>query len=131
MGRDWGHRPLVEKGGEGALSDGQTASNSANLPVLSEEARMANLVKAAAARTARANFLRDLKAGRASVAQSLGDPGDLVGKVPVRTFLKSCPGIGDAKADHIMERVGISPNRRVRGLGRRQRDELIAILCDD
>lgn len=92
---------------------------------------MANLAKAAAARTARANFLRDLKAGNVSVAASLESPEGMVGKVPVRTFLKSCPGIGDAKADHIMERVGISPKRRVKGLGRRQRAELIAILCDD
>lgn len=37
------------------------------------------------------------------------------------------PGIGRAKADDIMRKIGIAENRRVQGLGCRQRDLIIEL----
>jgi ribosomal protein S13 len=34
------------------------------------------------------------------------------------------PGVGKVRAQRIMEKLGISPNRRVRGLGTHQRQAL-------
>jgi len=38
--------------------------------------------------------------------------------------LESMPGVGKVRAQRIMEKLGISPNRRVRGLGTHQRQAL-------
>ena len=45
---------------------------------------------------------------------------DIVGKMKVSSVLESLPGVGKVRARKIMEEIGISESRRVRGLGAQQ-----------
>ncbi len=92
------------------------------LPTLTPEQRTAALEKAAAARRARADVKNRLKNSGASLADVLedGQKNDVVGKMKVSALLEALPGIGKVRAKQIMERLGISETRRVRGLGANQ-----------
>ena len=50
-----------------------------------------------------------------------GETDDVVGKMKVSAVLESMPGVGKVRAAKIMEKLAISPTRRVRGLGANQR----------
>ena len=45
---------------------------------------------------------------------------DIVGKMKVSAVLEALPGVGKVRARKIMEEIGISESRRVRGLGAKQ-----------
>ena len=96
------------------------------LPELSPEQRAAALEKAAAARKTRAELRERLKSKGATVSDVLkqGDTDEVIGKMRVSAVLESLPGVGKARAAKIMERLEISPTRRVRGLGANQRRAL-------
>src|SRR5689334_10927179 len=96
------------------------------LPNLSPEQRAAALEKAAAARKARAELRERLKSKGTTVADVLkqGETDEVIGKMRVSAVLESLPGVGKARAAKIMERLEISPTRRVRGLGANQRRAL-------
>ena len=96
------------------------------LPDLTPEQRAAALEKAAAARRARAELKVLLKARGTSLADVLatGETDEAVGKMKVLAVLEAMPGVGKIKAQRIMERLEISPSRRVRGLGVKQREAL-------
>ena len=96
------------------------------LPPLTPEQRAAALEKAASARRARADLKVRLKAGGVNVSDVLrsGETDDAIGKMKVEALLESLPGVGAVRAQRIMERLAISPSRRVRGLGAKQRDAL-------
>src|SRR3954471_17365279 len=98
------------------------------LPSLSPEQRAAALEKAAAARKARAELREQLKSKGATVGDVLkrGETDEVIGKMRVSAVLESLPGVGKARAAKIMERLEISPTRRVRGLGANQRKALEA-----
>ena len=98
------------------------------LPPLTPEQRAAALEKAAAARKARAELRDRLKHASASLSDDLasGETDDVVGKMRVSAVLESMPGVGKVRAQRIMEKLGISPSRRVRGLGTHQRKALEA-----
>jgi hypothetical protein len=98
------------------------------LPELSPEQRAAALEKAAAARKARAELRERLKSKGATVGDVLrqGETDEVIGKMRVSAVLESLPGVGKARAAKIMERLEISPTRRVRGLGTNQRKALEA-----
>ncbi|MBP2039030.1 ribosomal protein S13 [Streptomyces cinnamonensis] len=49
-----------------------------------------------------------------------GQENDVIGKMKVSALLESLPGVGKVRAKQIMERLGISESRRVRGLGSNQ-----------
>ena len=49
-------------------------------------------------------------------------------RLVVSDFFKALPGIGETKAAKLMDRFGVSPRKRVGGLGHRQREEIIAYL---
>jgi hypothetical protein len=99
------------------------------LPQLSEEARKEALKKAAAARTARAELRQKVKNGELSIAQVLAKSDDpIVAKIKVSALIESLPGFGKAKAAKLMEELGISETRRVKGLGDRQKTALIEQL---
>lgn len=84
------------------------------------------MVKAAAVRRERAELRAQLKAGDVSLSDLLGRVGDdTVGKMKVLAVLESLPGVGKVKARKAMERIGISDSRRLRGLGSRQRGQLL------
>jgi hypothetical protein len=102
----------------------------ANPPALSPEQRAAALQKAAEARTARAELKEKLKMGSVSLSEALGksESDDVIGKLKVVSLLESLPGVGKVKARRIMEDIGISETRRVRGLGPQQRQSLLEQL---
>ena len=96
------------------------------LPPLTPEQRSAALEKAAAARRTRAELKVRLKSSGASLDDVLtdGDQDEVIGKMKVVAVLESMPGVGKVRAQKIMERLEISPSRRVRGLGTKQREAL-------
>ena len=97
------------------------------LPVLNEEQRRQALEKAAEARRKRAEVKGELKSGKRSLSQILDDQGsDTVGKMKVSTVLESLPGVGKVRAQKLMDELDISASRRVRGLGAKQREQLLA-----
>jgi ribosomal protein S13 len=49
-----------------------------------------------------------------------GQENEVIGKMKVSALLESMPGVGKVRAKQIMERLGISETRRVRGLGTNQ-----------
>jgi len=97
------------------------------LPPLTPEQRTAALEKAAAARKARAQLKVRLKSSGARLDDVLadGDTDSVIGKMRVIAVLESMPGVGKVRAQRIMERLEISPSRRVRGLGVKQRQALV------
>ena len=98
------------------------------LPPLTPEQRSAALEKAAAARRERAAVKNRLKHASGSVAEVIaeGRTNEIIGKVRVSALLESLPGVGRVRAAAIIEELGISPTRRVRGLGANQAAALIA-----
>lgn len=97
------------------------------LPPLTPEQRSAALAKAAAARKARADLRDRLKHSGATLEDvfAAGESDDAVGKMRVSAVLESMPGVGKVRAQRIMEKIGISASRRVRGLGTHQRAALM------
>ena len=97
------------------------------LPPLTPEQRAAALEKAAAARRARAALKVRLKTHGTTLADVLasGDTDDAVGKMKVVAVLEALPGVGKVRAQKLMEELEISPARRVRGLGAKQREALL------
>ncbi len=96
-------------------------------PELTPEQRQAALEKAAAARKQRAEVMERLKAGALSLEQLFkeGDDDETLAKLKVVSVLESLPGVGKVQARRIMEELDISESRRLRGLGRNQREGLL------
>lgn len=96
------------------------------LPTLTPEQRTAALEKAAEARKARAELKNRLKHSGTSLSDVLtsGEKDEVVGKMKVSAVLEAMPGVGKVRAQRLMEKHGISPTRRVRGLGANQRAAL-------
>jgi transposase len=92
------------------------------LPPLTPEQRADALAKAAIARRERAAVKNRLKYAQGSLKDVIaeGKDNDVVGKMKVSALLESMPGVGRVRARQIMEEVGISESRRVRGLGANQ-----------
>jgi hypothetical protein len=97
------------------------------LPTLTPEQRQQALEKAAEARRKRAELKAQLKSGNTSLSTVLAkDSDETVGKMKVSSVLESMPGVGKVRARKIMEKLDISASRRVRGLGSKQKDALLA-----
>lgn len=96
------------------------------LPPLTPEQRTAALAKAASARKARAELKVRLKSSGTSLADVLasGETDEAIGKMKVVAVLEALPGVGKVRAQRLMEKLEISPSRRVRGLGAKQREAL-------
>nr|WP_306239431.1 integration host factor, actinobacterial type [Ornithinimicrobium cryptoxanthini] len=94
---------------------------------MTPEQRADALAKAAVARRERAAVKNRLKNAQGSLAEVLaeGKESDIVGKMKVSALLESMPGVGRVRARQIMEEVGISESRRVRGLGTNQMRDLL------
>lgn len=92
------------------------------LPQLTPEQRAEALEKAAAARRERAEVKSRLKHSQGSLSDVIneGKSNDVIGKMKVSSLLESMPGVGRVRARQIMEEIGISETRRVRGLGANQ-----------
>ena len=96
-------------------------------PQLTEEQRAAALARAAEARRVRAETKELLKTGTVTFAEVLerADENELIGGIKVASLLSSMPGTGKVKAKRLMEKHEIADNRRLRGLGDRQRAALL------
>lgn len=96
-------------------------------PPLTPEQRRAALDKAASARRQRAEVKEKLKAGSLSLGEVLeqADRDEVLGKLKTVTVLESLPGLGKVRARRAMEELEISGNRRLRGLGNKQREALL------
>jgi hypothetical protein len=98
------------------------------LPELDDQARREALAKAAEARKVRAELKQQLKTGDIGLAEVLerADENETVGRTKVVAVLEALPKVGKVRAAKIMERLDISPSRRLRGLGANQRERLLA-----
>jgi transposase len=96
-------------------------------PQLTEEQRTKALARAAEARRVRAEVKELLKMGSLTFQELLDrvDNEDLVGGLKVASVLASMPGTGKVKAKRMMDAHGIADNRRLRGLGEKQRASLL------
>ena len=99
------------------------------LPILSDEQRKAALEKAAVARHARAQLRDDIKSGAKTVESVLTSDDPIAQRLKVSALIESLPGYGKAQAAKVMNELGISSTRRVKGLGGRQREELLETLA--
>ena len=102
------------------------------LPTLTPEQRAAALQKAAAVRRRRAEVKNRLKHSGATLSAVLhdGESDEVIGKMKVSAVLEAMPGVGKVRAQRIMEKLNISPTRRVRGLGANQRAALAREFAD-
>ncbi len=99
-------------------------------PQLSDAQRKEALAKAAAVRRRRAELKDRLKIGDLTLADVLdtASDDDVVGGTKVLAVLESLPRIGKVTARRLMEELDISETRRLRGLGVKQREALLARL---
>ena len=98
------------------------------LPTLTDEQRKAALEKAAQARHARAELREKVKTGKVSLKEVLDSTDPIAERMKVSALIESLPGYGKAKAAKIMDELGMSATRRVKGLGARQREQLLEAL---
>lgn len=96
-------------------------------PKLTAEQRRAALAKAAEARRMRAEIKELLKTGSLTFPEVLerAETDDIIAGTKVNSIIVSLPGVGKIKAKRTMEELEIAPNRRLRGLGTRQREALL------
>ena len=98
------------------------------LPQLTDEQRKAALEKAAQARHERAELREKIKSGKVTLKDVLDSDDPIASRMKVSTLIESLPGYGKAKAAKVMDELGISATRRVKGLGARQREQLVEAL---
>nr|WP_063794253.1 integration host factor, actinobacterial type [Kitasatospora sp. MBT63] len=96
-----------------------------SLPVLTTEQRHAALAKAMLARAERAALLVSMKSGEVGLAAVFERDDEITKRLQVVRLLRALPGVGVAKAQAVMEEIGIAASRRVRGLGPNQRSALL------
>lgn len=99
-------------------------------PQLTDEQRRAALAKAAEARRARAEMKELLRTGSLTLSEVFerAEDDNIVANTKIFAVLISLPGFGKIKAKRLMEDLSIAENRRVRGLGERQREKLLEIF---
>lgn len=97
-------------------------------PQLTDEQRRQALAKAAEARRVRAETKELLKTGSLHLSELFeqAENDELLAGLKVERMLAAMPGTGKIKAKRLMEKLGISDNRRIRGLGSRQKAALLA-----
>ncbi len=97
-----------------------------SLPKLTPEEKRRALAKAQEMRSRRAQLRRELKRGEITLKEVLAREDDeVVQKMRVSYLLQSLPQVGKVTTDKVMQDIGIHENRRVQGLGPRQRTELL------
>ncbi|MBU1493254.1 MAG: integration host factor [Actinobacteria bacterium] len=99
-------------------------------PQLTPEQRALALEKAAEARRKRAEIKELLKNATITLPELFerAESDDHVAGMKVKAVLAALPGLGKVKSQRLMVELEIAENRRVRGLGARQREALLAAL---
>lgn len=97
-------------------------------PQLTDEQRRQALEKAAEARRVRAEVKELLKTGSMRLPDvfEMAETDHLVAGIKVERLIGAMPGTGKIKAKRLMESLGIAENRRLRGLGEKQKEALLA-----
>jgi hypothetical protein len=97
-------------------------------PQLTDEQRMKALEKAAEARRVRAEAKELLKTGSMTLSELFeqAESQELLEGLKVESLIAAMPGTGKIKAKRLMESIGIADNRRIRGLGTKQKEALLA-----
>ena len=101
------------------------------VPILTKEERRQNLDKAMRARKERAEVRAKLASGEMSVDDvfKLADDGnEAILRMPVESLIRSLPGYALSRTQRLMKRLRIAQSRRIRGLSKRQRNELLEAL---
>jgi guanylate kinase len=95
-------------------------------PQLTPEQRQEALLKAATSRKRRSEVKMKIKNGDLAVDTILemAKTDEAVAKMRVKELLESLSGVGKVRAQSLMERLNISPTRRIQGLGRLQIKQL-------
>jgi guanylate kinase len=95
-------------------------------PQLTDEQRKQALLKAANSRKRRAEIKFKMKNGEIAIDDILllAKTEDAIAKMRVKELLESLSGVGKVRAQSLMERLNISPSRRIQGLGRLQIKQL-------
>lgn len=95
-------------------------------PALTPQERNQALLAATAARQVRSAIKARIKSGELSLVAvfSLAESDQAIAKMRVSELLESFSGVGKIRAQLLMERLGISPTRRIQGLGTLQRRKL-------
>jgi len=95
-------------------------------PQLTPEQRKEALLKAAISRKRRAEVKTKIKSGEFTIDSilELAATDEAVAKMRVKELLESLSGVGKVRAQSLMERLNISPTRRIQGLGRLQIKQL-------
>ena len=97
-----------------------------NLP---PEQRQAALAKAAEVRRARKEMLDAVAAGTLSLAEVFDRDDDVAKRTKVKRLLMALPGVGKVRCQSLMEVAGIPENRRVGGLGKNQKAQLLDLTA--
>lgn len=99
------------------------------IPKLSANERSEALKKAKLVRAQRVEVRNQLKNGEVAFGDLLDKADDeIVGGMRVKYALESLPKVGKVTAAKIMQEVGIDETRRIRGLGSRQKVDLLKRL---
>jgi hypothetical protein len=96
------------------------------LPEMTDEQRAAALERAGLARRTRAEIKALLKTGSLTFSDVMerAAEDDLVAGTRVKAIVVSMPGMGKITTKRLMEEIGISETRKLRGLTPRQTKEL-------
>ena len=97
-------------------------------PNLTTQERSDALKAAVAARRSRAAFKEEIKVGKKSWKDAFSAQDESIKKMRVRELIESLPGVGEVRAKNILEKAGISPTRRVGGVGRSQYEKLLELM---
>jgi len=97
-------------------------------PNLTTQERRDALKAAVAARRTRAAFKEEIKVGKKSWKDAFSAQDESIKKMRVRELIESLPGVGEVRAKNILEKAGISPTRRVGGVGRSQYEKLLELM---
>ncbi len=97
-------------------------------PELTDAQRAEALQKATAVRSARRVFKEKLTKGDLSLAEAIAGAkaDEALAGIRVHDLLQCLPGIGPKRASVLMDEIGISSARRIRGLGAHQVEALLA-----
>jgi len=89
-------------------------------PKLSKRFRRKAGKKAVAARQERAKIKSEIASGEINFFELLDNPSTAIARMKMVDLLQSVPGIGQIRAESIMDRAKISHSRRIGGVGHRQ-----------
>ncbi len=97
-------------------------------PELTDEQRAQALVKATAVRSARRKFKDELARGGMTLEQAIrrAKADEALAGIRVHDLLQCLPGVGPKRSTMLMNEIGISSARRIRGLGAHQVEALLA-----